>query len=531
MQESARPRLGPPTRARATAWAGLALAGGVLLAHARHFDFLTDDAFISFRYANNLVRHGELTFNPGERVEGYTNVLWTIGLALVLRLGGDPAEWSKSLGIAFSEGTLVVLFLFSTRARTPPARRPEWGVLAPLLLALASPFAAWSEGGLETALFTFLVTAAALRHVVELDGPRRPWSAVLLALATLARPEGALLFAVIAVHRIVHATASGRRSAMRSFAGWASLFAGLIVPYWAWRWAYYGYPLPNTYYAKTGPPLWGPGWRYVGAFIADTHVWVALPLLAIPWPERPDATKLKSLLVVVMAPWTVYVAAVGGDFMGSYRFLVPVLPLLALMAQEGLAHLSPAEWIRAHRRRPALAAAVLALLVVADAVHNWRMTGRALEVDSRQGVDSIGWLKQFVTQTSAIGRYVALEYPEGTTLATTAAGVIPYYSRMPTMDMLGLNDVSVAHQVPATGDRPGHRKVAPEDYVLARHPHLLIAHPWITAEPPVLADADLRYWRDHGYAFRTVAVPGLHPPFWSYLEAEGTPRLETRARP
>ena len=49
--------------------------------HALFFNFLNDDAFISFRYADNLVRNGELVFNPGERVEGYTNFLWTMMMA------------------------------------------------------------------------------------------------------------------------------------------------------------------------------------------------------------------------------------------------------------------------------------------------------------------------------------------------------------------------------------------------------------------------------------------------------------------
>ena len=70
MEQTAPPPRGPHRRAQAAAWAGLALAGAVLLAHARHFDFLADDAFIAFRYADTLVHSGELTFNRGERVEG-----------------------------------------------------------------------------------------------------------------------------------------------------------------------------------------------------------------------------------------------------------------------------------------------------------------------------------------------------------------------------------------------------------------------------------------------------------------------------
>jgi len=518
---------------RVTAGAGLVSACAVLVAHARHFDFLNDDAFISFRYAENLVRHGALTYNPGERVEGYTNFLWTVIMAAVLRLGADPVPWSKTIGIGFSVATLLGLFVFSTwwaRTQTGRARSSAWAAVAPLLLALASPFAAWSEGGLETALFTFLVTTAALRHVVELADERRgPWSAVACALAAMTRPEGLLLFALLAAHRLAHhlLRTRGDRSVL-ALVRWAGLFAALFSPYWAWRWTYYGYALPNTYYAKSGPLLWGLGGRYVWSFFSESQAWVVLPLLAVPWREAPHGATLRSLVGLIVAAWTVYVAAVGGDFMGLYRFLVPVMPLLALGLQEGLASL----WRRAvdgwegRTGRPAaprgsaVAVAAVVALLAASAAHNRRLTERALEVGSQDGIDSIGWLKQFVVQTSAIGRHLAATCPPDTLIATTAAGAIPFYSRMPTVDLLGLSDLYIAHEVPGTSARPGHRRAAPEAYVLKRHPHLLIWHPWTSAEPLIPSPAQVQYWRERGYAFRTVRVPGLEPPYWSYVEAE-----------
>ena len=63
---------------------------------------------ISFRYALNLAEHGELTYNLGERVEGYTNFLWTILMSAVLYLGGDVAIWSRLLGVCFG-GTLFAV--------------------------------------------------------------------------------------------------------------------------------------------------------------------------------------------------------------------------------------------------------------------------------------------------------------------------------------------------------------------------------------------------------------------------------------
>src|SRR3954454_18585635 len=89
-------------------WPVLA-ATAVLLPHAMLFDFVNDDAYISFRYARNLAEHGQLVFNLGERVEGYTNFLWTVLLAAGIKLGVSPVIASRFLGVAFGVGTLALV--------------------------------------------------------------------------------------------------------------------------------------------------------------------------------------------------------------------------------------------------------------------------------------------------------------------------------------------------------------------------------------------------------------------------------------
>src|ERR1035437_3918387 len=85
------------------------VATAVLVPHARLFYFVTDDAYISFRYARNLALHGQLVFNLGERVEGYTNFLWTVILALGIKLDVGPVALSRFLGVAFGIATLAVV--------------------------------------------------------------------------------------------------------------------------------------------------------------------------------------------------------------------------------------------------------------------------------------------------------------------------------------------------------------------------------------------------------------------------------------
>src|SRR5438552_14268375 len=97
------------------AWWPVLLAAPLLVAHLLVFNFVTDDAYISFVYARNFARHGQLVFNLGERVEGYTNFLWTVLLGMLLRLG-IPAAWSsRILGAGCALATVVVAVRFGRR--------------------------------------------------------------------------------------------------------------------------------------------------------------------------------------------------------------------------------------------------------------------------------------------------------------------------------------------------------------------------------------------------------------------------------
>ena len=81
------------------------------LAAAAWVSWTCDDAFISYRYARNLVEGSGLVYNPGERVEGYTNLLWTLWIAAGLALHVDPETWSSIFGLLSYGGVLMVILL------------------------------------------------------------------------------------------------------------------------------------------------------------------------------------------------------------------------------------------------------------------------------------------------------------------------------------------------------------------------------------------------------------------------------------
>ena len=501
----------------------LLVAGLLLVAHASYFEFVNDDAFISFRYADNLVRHGELTYNPGERVEGYTNFLWTVTIAGVIALGGDPVPWSHALGIAFGLGTLLVVARFLARWRAGVARPPEprpIDALGALWLAAAPGYACWSTGGLETQQFTFFATLGLTQALLEgrdaaAGQPERwPWSGAALAVSALARPEGMLLFGLCGLARVLElgrGWLAARRLPARHEWVWGAGFVLVFAPYFAWRFSYYGWPFPNTYYVKTGADsFWRPGLLYVWSFVRDHHLWA--------WPALFFAARAERRLVwttlLVVGGVTLHVTRVGGDFMALGRFLVPLMPLLAIVLVRGVeASAALPRWSSTPlwARWSAAIALVVALSVRTVQVDRWAMT-----VGSEGGVDRIGWLKLFQGQCTAIGKHLAQTAPADASLATTAAGIIPFYSRLYTLDVLGLNDAWIAHNVPPHGNRPGHTRVAPESYVLQKQIDYLVYHPTITERPTEQSAAARQAWARKGYTWVTERVDGLEPPHWGY---------------
>jgi hypothetical protein len=90
-------------------WALLGIAAIVLVAHSLAYNFVTDDAYISFVFSRNFAEHGQLAFNVGQPVEGYTNFLWTFVLGLGMVAGISPEWSSRVLATLSALATLYVV--------------------------------------------------------------------------------------------------------------------------------------------------------------------------------------------------------------------------------------------------------------------------------------------------------------------------------------------------------------------------------------------------------------------------------------
>jgi len=319
----------------------------LLLWHAGVYAFLTDDAFISFRYARNLSDGYGLVFNPGfERVEGYTNFLWVLILAGCNAVGFVPENVSHVLTLAFTVILWLVVVWFTLRS-APGGHRVWLAVVPPLFLASTRSVAVWSTSGLETRLFEVLVVGGALRLLVELESqlsgekPRRPLSAVLFGIATLTRPDGLLMsLSAFAVALVV--LRLRRRLRIRTVLIPLGIYACFVLGHLAFRYSYYGDWLPNTYYAKVGGKMWWSlGFAYVGAFLLEyaAYLWIPLLAAAVASYRRRGALYVPVLLGAIMFPHALYIVAIGGDHF-EYRPFDVYFPLVFLLLYGGACHLS-----------------------------------------------------------------------------------------------------------------------------------------------------------------------------------------------
>ncbi len=340
----------------------------------RTFWFLTDDAFIAFRYVSNSVRGYGLVWNPPPfaPVEGYTSFLWVRLLEVVWRVTGlEPPQTANALALLFGYGTLALasrlFFTLPLPSAVAPYRFSLWAVA---LLGTVSnrTFLTWLSSGLETSLFNLCLTAWVVALVASPADPRR-W---LLALATstscltLTRPDGLLFTAVTFVAIGFEAL---RRDEVRRSLFWSGPL--LLVPaHLLWRFATYGAWLPNTYYAKSRGIWPESGWRYLLSFGLENGVWV-WGLLALAagivtvrrsgWRESIGALAGRhrrwTLAILGLVGHAGYYSLVTGGDHFEYRVLSHLVLLLFLSAVPLAAALTP---------RPSGVFAALGFFVVAS---------------------------------------------------------------------------------------------------------------------------------------------------------------------
>ena len=391
-----------------------------------------DDAYIAFRYARHLADgYGLGAWNrTGDRVEGYSSLIWMLLLALAARTGLDLQLTSKLLGGC---AALLAIGMLMRQRDDRPA------FLAGLFLALYLPFAFYAASSMEAVAFTSLVTLA-------LIGPVE-WQPIVATLLVAMRPEGALVAGVATLalawwrERLRWIVATGVAGALT--------FAVIAMH----RWTSFHALAPNTYYAKVAGGGLGHvqlGLAYVGSWLlAHAAVVVFLAIGAVAVRRAVDRRGWTCLALFVA--YVAYLATVGGDAPTAFplwRQFVHVAPAWVLLAMIGCTMVVP-------NRRWAQVAVAVGLALSAN-------LGIAL-VHERGGprpgaADYVSWLKSLAT-------------PQ-TTISSSYAGALPFVVDAVHIDALGLNTPYIAHHGTFDQDGPQDSKTDMR-WVVDQHPDII----------------------------------------------------------
>ncbi len=469
------------------------------------FDFLQDDAYISFRYVENYLSGHGLVFNIGERVEGYTNFGWVLFLLLGGVAGLDYLLLAKLAGMALGVVTILSGFLIVKLCLNG---KKSWLAAFPIVLVAFNPsLAYWSQAGLETTAFASL---AALSLYFFLK--RHPLLIATLVAAVLVRPEGALLAGLFILIELIVAKRRPR------FALGCALMALLLsLPFVGFKLAYYGSILPNPFYAKTGFDFeqLASGLDYTLRFFSHYPLFGAA-LLFLPWGWRTESKESKAVWLFGLL-FCLYVLVIGGDVLKVHRFFIPVLVPLAVLVTIALHRLT--EHLTPKLAHPLLAVALLGLV--------W--AGIALPDDfiaryERREIALTHKMSFLAEQFKKSDRY-------DFSVATTTIGIFSY--RLPghrIIDMLGLTDSTIArHPEPAV---PGLESTWRErgyntSYLLEQAPDYIVFSTGVKPSAP--AERALMLYRPFLDCYRTVSWEYAPPP--GFGDPIGFPAFKRRCFP
>jgi arabinofuranosyltransferase len=417
--------------------------------------FPFDDTYITFRYAQNLAHGFGIVWNPasttmrgGPHTEGYTNFLYMLLLVPFSALGLDLVAVAQCINVIAVIVSAVAIYQIGYRMSnskeplypTPYALNPGVFVVALFYLDPFTWFNAFS--GLETSLFTMWLLLS-LRVVPDLQVRSRTTpdlkvrcytSFIFAMLATLTRPEGALIGGILLFVCIFN----DRENWQATAKAFLIAFAAPLVIYAAWKLYYFGNLLPNSFYVKVAQTTTIlPGRGTMRIFYEG--IWY-LPLLAIfafkRWRHNA-AVQCAALWCILLTAFYLFSQLVQPQyerFTNSIEAMLIVLVGFAGYRVWGIGY-SKKEQSNPYTLNPMsyTLAALLAFHIV------WALTFR-------------GGLSYITADTTYNDRYRqmaevfrSIPHHEDITLAWADAGILPYYSGLRFLDVVGLNYTPIAH--------------------------------------------------------------------------------------
>ncbi len=431
--------------------------------------FPLDDAWIHQTYARNLGLHGMMAFSPGEPSTGSTSPGWTVLIAAGYLLKAPFFTWAYIWGSIFAIATAFTAALLSHSYFGDFKRAAIVGVICIFEWHLA-----WAAlSGMEISLFTYLTLLILL--MLQRDSP--PYlMGLVIGLTFLVRPEGFFLGAIYGLKLII-TNRNHPGKFLLAIGTFTAVFLIVVSPWVIFNLTYSGRPFPNTISSKFmqyGYP--GSLWQSLKYLWKVLIYFLAGPLmLLVPCAGFTIYHALRTRRTNLLHPLTwpliligLYAVALPAIYHHG-RYLIPLIPILAIYGVEGLAKLleklpmkspvCPATW----------------LIVGAMVLTLW-----------------VNGASTFVLQTELLNdshmqaaRWVDANTPADAIIATHDIGIVGYVTQRQIVDLAGLVTPEV---IPIMGDQ-----IKLAEYVRERHVTYLIVFSGYYREMLAELDARLLY--------------------------------------
>ncbi|RMG43230.1 MAG: hypothetical protein D6719_04155 [Candidatus Dadabacteria bacterium] len=433
------------------------------------FWFVTDDAFISFRYSKNLARGFGLRYNLTEAVpvEGFSNMLWTVLMGVFEFFGIAAPQIAPILSTLFG---LLLLYRINLAARDYfkiPAGRRLWMLL---ILAFFPAYAVWSTSGLAAMPYTFFLFLAFEKLSLNREPDVRVAAASAVCAVLLRFEAIAWVLFIGVVAWLFRPDMSRERR--RQIGNYLVITVFAFIVYEAWRYWYFKELMPNTAYAKGSvrPDVLRRGLNYVVSYLLTFPGFIIVVPAALAYLKKNGKTALA--ITGMFLSFYAYAVFVGGDFMTMGRFLFPSVPYFILLIG----------WYCSGKKVVLLPLVFFTFVLPGFDLHivpekvRKKFHFRYNTTVHRSEYQQWAFQKDNATRWAELGKILKKKYTPADSIVRTAFGATGYYSDLIVLDRSGLINKEIARRrLPRKLKSAGHDKSVTYEYFLKDRPTILRA--------------------------------------------------------
>lgn len=472
-----------------------------------------EDAAMLMRYSQNLANGHGIVWNIGEHpVDGATDFLFMLSLAGLIKLGFTVGQAVR--GIGFASHLLTILIVYWGNRRVHHAN--IWLSLFSGLYLAVGVGLSYVSAYFGTPYFA-LASAAAWTLALLLMKEQNPRFGLILAfalsglIAGLIRPEGVILASLMLLSVIF---VRGVKNSIAILVTFVLVFGLLGGAYFLWRWDYFGYPLPNPFYKKGNHGLqWS---SFYGSLQNTLKLCLPFAFAALLGLRSQAGTRQTIAYLIPILGFASAFILISDEMNYGMRFQYALLPI-ALLSWIPLLGRFDFSWLnqKSARERGVYSAAIAALFL-SLVYYSWfqncflvseqKTCARPYEKDGRY----------------EMAKFLAEYRDRGYVIATTEAGLLPYYSGWTALDTWGLNDQFIAHNGKLT-----------TAYLDQYKPQIIMFHDYYSPlVPPKLTEANLAqpwfsmtillktYAEENGYVLAAVFGSSPYDTHYYYVRSD-----------